>query len=107
MKYKDMNGQQKIAYRNIKGVFNWEIGGWYNCIQDNCIEDIPDTIEDAKDIIYEESLVHTAREGYFGCGKAPREMRFAGSEFIHGVIDELFATDDDALEIADVKGWNV
>lgn len=95
---KDMNGIEKIAYRNIMGVFNWEVGGWYNCIQDGCEEYIP-TKEDAKEQIYEQSLVDASHDGWYGCGKAPKEMRFAGSEFIRSVIDHLFETDGDAQEI--------
>ena len=49
-KVKEMSGTERIAYRNIKGIFNWEVGGWYNCIQDHCEECIPDTVEDAKEI---------------------------------------------------------
>lgn len=101
----DMTGHEKIAYRNIKGVFDWEVGGWYNCIQDGCEEYIPGTIEEAKQIIYEESLTDRATPGHYATGKAPAEMRFAGEEFIRGVIDFLFRYDGDAQEIAEVKKW--
>lgn len=104
-KYKEMNEIEKIAYKNIKGVFEWEIGGWYNCIQDGCEEYIPDTIDQAKRIIYDESLNDYAVLGHYRTGAAPREMRFAGSDFIRSAIDHLFAIDGDAMEIADVKGW--
>lgn len=104
-KVSEMNGTEIIAYRNIKGIFNWEVGGWYNCIQDNCIEYIPDTLEEAKEFVYECSLKDFSRPGMYSCGNAPKEMRFAGSEFIRSVIDHLFANDEDALEIAHVKNW--
>ena len=103
--YKEMTGTEKIAYRNIKGVFDWEVGGWYNCIQDGCEEYIPDTLEQAKEIIYEESLTDSAAPGHYRMNGAPREMRFAGSDFIRSAIDHLFSTDEDALEIADTKSW--
>lgn len=105
MKEHEMNGTQKIAFRNVKGIFDWEVGGWYNCIQDSCEEYIPDTIEEAKKIIYDEAMVDYAEPGIYRTGRAPREMRFAGMDFIKAVIDELFATDGDALEIAEVKQW--
>lgn len=105
MKRNELNGIERIAFDNIKGVFDWEVGGWYNCIQDNCEEYIPDTIEDAKQIVYDESLVDYARQGVYRTGRAPSEMRFAGSKFIRDVIDFLFETDDDIAEIAEVKGW--
>ena len=104
-KTSEMNGTEKIAYRNIKGVFSWEVGGWYNCTLDGCPEWIPDTLEEAKQIIYDESLNDYATSEHFRCGGAPREMRFAGADFIKSVIDHLFETDGDALEIAEVKGW--
>lgn len=105
MKVKEMNGTQKIAYRNIKGVFNWEVGGWYNCIQDDCPEWIPDTEAAAKEIIYNEALEDASRPGIYLTGAAPREMRFAGSEFIRECIDHLFAKDEDVAAIREVKNW--
>lgn len=109
MKLAEMNGTERIAYRNVKGIFNWEVGGWYNCILDGCEEYIPDTIQEAKQIIYDESLTDTARDGYYGCNKAPKEMRFAGADFIWKCIDFLFAEDEDGdvCEIAEAKGWDV
>jgi hypothetical protein len=106
-KVKEMNGHEKIAYRNIKGIFNWEVGGWYNCILDDCIEEIPDTLEQAKEIVRDESMNDYAREGMYSCNNAPIEMRFAGNDFINEVIDWLFEKDDDAQEIAEVKGWTL
>lgn len=105
MKYKDMNEHQKIAFRNIKAAFNCEVGGWYNCIQDNCTEYIQDTLQEAKDFIYDECITNSYGKGYCGSGKAPKEMRFAGTEFIKGVIDNLFSKDEDIKEISEVKGW--
>ena len=100
-----MTGNEKIAYRNIKGVFNWEVGGWYNCIQDGCEEYIPDTEAEAKEIIYNGSLNDTSRPGIYQSGRAPKEMRFAGSEFIRECIDHLFSKDEDIAEIRVAKNW--
>ena len=104
-KIAEMTGNEKIAYRNIKGVFNWEVGGWYNCVLDGCEEYIPDTEEEAKAWIYDESLVDTAGPGWFHSGRAPKEMRFAGTEFIKECIDHLFRIDGDVAVIRDVKKW--
>ncbi len=106
-KIPEMNGNERIAWKNIKGVFDWEIGGWYNCIQDECPEHIPSTYEEAFSLIYEQVMNNTAGNGHFRIGKAPKEMRFAGTEFIKECIEFLFKKDEDAQEIAEVKGWNV
>lgn len=103
----DMNGNEKIAYKNIVACFNFEVGGWYNCYQDDYLESIPDRIEEAKEIIYECSMTNLYDEGYCGSDKAPKEMRFAGEKFIREVIDYLFETDDDALELAQIKNWKI
>ena len=34
-------------------------------------------------------------------------MRFAGEKFIREVIDHLFATDGDAIELAEIKHWRI
>ena len=106
-KINEMTGTEKIAYKNIKGIFEWEVGGWYNCIQDSCEEYIPDSINEAKEIVYEESLNDASRPGWYGEGRAPREMRFAGTEFIKEVIDHLFKNDGDVQDIAIAKGWEL
>lgn len=105
MKVSEMNGTQKIAYRNTKAAFNYEVGGWYNCIQDSCEEYIPDTEKEAKDIIYDCALNNRYGAGYCGSNKAPREMRFAGEKFIRSIIDKMFEKGEDVAEIREVKGW--
>ena len=104
-KFKEMSGNEKIAYRNVKGIFNWEVGGWYNCIQDGCPEYIPDSEEEAKDLIYDGSLNDASSPGHYACGRAPREMRFAGEAFIRECIDHLFAKDEDVAAIRAEKNW--
>lgn len=100
-----MNGTEKIAYNNIVACFNYEVGGWYNCIQDNCTQYIPETEKDAKEFIYESAINDRYGNGYCGIRKAPREMRFAGEKFIRETIDKLFAEDDDIASIREVKNW--
>ena len=95
---KKMNGHERIAARNIKGAFNWHVGGWYNCLQDGYEEDIP-SLEEAKDTVYTEAMNNMYKSGYEGCGKAPKEMRFAGEEFCRAYVEKLFAEDGDAEEL--------
>ena len=104
-KLNEMTGNERIAYRNIKGVFQWEAGGWYNCLQDDCLEWVPDTLEDAKNQIYDEALTDAANPGHYMPGRAPREMRFAGEQFCREVIDYLFSHDEDIAEISEAKSW--
>lgn len=106
-KISTMTGIEKIAYRNIKHAFNNTVGEWYNCTLDGCEEYIPDTIEQAKQAVYETALADRHDTGYIGYDKAPKEMRFAGKDFIMECIDHLFKKDPDGdiAEITDVKGW--
>lgn len=106
MKYSEMDGIKKIAYKNVKGVFNYEVGGWLNCTYDGYEEDIPDTIEEAKEIIYDEAMSCSAGDGWFSL-RPVKEVHFAGEKFVRDMIDKLFAKDGDVAEIASVKGWTV
>lgn len=101
----DMTGNEKIAYDNIVMGFNYEVGGWYNAYQDDYLDDIPDNIEKAKDIIYENVMTNKYATGYCGYDKAPKEMRFAGEKFIRDVIDYLFENDEDIEELTQIKHW--
>lgn len=92
-----MTGHEKIAARNIKNCFNFEIGGMYNAYLDG-ETDFP-TLEEVKDMIYYLSM-NDRYSGYdcqIDC--APIEMRFAGTDFCREYINKLFAEDIDALEI--------
>lgn len=105
---KEMNGIEKIAYTNIKRCFDYEVGGMYNCYQDHCIEYIPDTLQEAKEIIYDNCITnYYYAPGCVRYDRAPREMRFAGSEFIKECIDYLFDKDEegDVAELAEIKNW--
>lgn len=106
-KINEMNGIERIAYMNVKGMFEWEVGGWFNCIQDGEPEYIPDSFEEAVVQVYEEAMNDAAGSGWFRTGRAPREMRFAGKEFIEECLLHLFRTDGDAEEIAAEKGWDM
>ena len=100
-----MNGNERIAYLNIKACFNYEVGGWYNCYQDNCLEFVPSTVEEAKEYLYDCAINNRYGSGYCGCNKAPKEMRFAGETFIRETIDKIWAKDEDIEELTEVMGW--
>lgn len=98
MNTKMMNGHEKIAARNIKGAFNWLVGGWYNCFQDGYEEDIP-SLEEAKEAVYDGAMNNLYKGGGEIYGRAPKEMRFAGEEFCRELVEELFLNDGDAEEL--------
>lgn len=102
-----MTGHEKIASRNIYHAVNWIVGGYYNCLQDDMPEGLPESYDALKAEIYDSAMQNLYAPGYEGYGKAPREMRFAGAEFCKRRIDELCRKDGDVLEIADYCGWEV
>lgn len=93
-----MTGHEKVAAKNIKGAFNWLVGGWYNCLQDGMEEDIP-SLAEAVEEVYNSAMNDAYGVGYCGYGKAPKEMRFAGEQFCRETVAKLFAKDDDAFEL--------
>ena len=92
-----MTGHEKIAARNLRGAFNFEIGGIYNSYLDG--EEINVTLEEMKDIVYDCAMNDLYGPGTVLYGAAPREMRFAGKDFCIKYIDKLFANDSDVAEI--------
>lgn len=92
-----MTGHERIAARNIKNCFNYEIGAIYNAWLDG--DEINLTLEDAKEMIYDFATLDAYAPGGSMIGRAPREMRFAGKEFCMKYIDKLFANDSDVAEI--------
>ena len=98
-----MTEHEKIAKRNIKYAINWIVGGYYNCLQDDCPEYLPESREALEEEIYESCMTNLYAPGYEGCGKAPREMRFAGEKFIRYTITEMLDNDGDVEEIADYQ----
>ena len=94
-----MNGNERIAYRNIKHCINWIVGGYYNCLQDHCPEYLYKNREALEQEVYESALNNLYDEGYEGYGKAPKEMRFAGEEFIRKTIKDMLSKDDDVMVI--------
>lgn len=92
-----MTGHEKIAARNIRAAFNYEVGGMYNSYLDGYLEDLP-TLEEAKEIIYDCAICYRYAPGAI-LGPAPTEMRFAGKEFCQKYIEKLFNEDEDVAEI--------
>ena len=99
MKISEMNGHEKIAYKNIKHCINYIVGGYYNCLQDDCPEYLYESHEALENEIYESAITNTYGPGYEGYGKAPKEMRFAGESFIRSTIKKLLDKDDDVATI--------
>lgn len=92
-----MTKHEKIAAKNIKAAFNFEVGGIYNSYQDG--EPIDITLEEMKQIVYDCAMSDKYFDGGCLTGRTPREMRFAGKEFCRKYIDKLFAADSDIVEI--------
>lgn len=97
---------EQIAKRNIRGAFNWIVGGYYNSLQDGYVEDLPESRDSLKDEIYEASMNNFYAPGLELSGKAPKEMRFAGKDFCTHVIEDLLDTDSDVKEISKEAGWD-
>lgn len=102
-----MTEHERIASRNIRHCINWIVGGYYNCLQDDTPEYLPESYDELKAEIYDSAMQNMYAPGYEGYGKAPKEMRFAGSEFIRNRIEKLLKTDEDVQEIAKYKGWEM
>lgn len=104
----ERTGHERIAMRNIKWACNNIVGMHYNDIQDNNPEYLPKSYEDLFDEIYDGAMNNLYDEGYEGCGKAPKEMRFAGVEFVKAYINYLLTESDlkyDVEEMKEVAGW--
>ena len=95
-------GHEKIAMRNMRHAFNWIVGGYYNCLQDGYLEDLPKDRESLADEIYFEAMTSLYGEGMCIQNKAPREMRFAGEKFCRAYINWKLDNDGDAKEILEV-----
>lgn len=106
MKKNTLTGHEKIALKNIKGAINWVVGGYYNSLQDGDIEILPETLESLKEEIYRTAMNDLCEYDSLSCGRAPKEMRFAGEDFCRNAIDELLENDGDVKEMAEAKGWN-
>ena len=99
-----MKLNEKIAMRNLKNAFNFEVGSACNAYMDG-ETDFP-TIEEMKIDIYYGAMNDLYSGGACYVDLAPKEMRFAGKEFCMAYLDKLFEEDGDVAEIpwAEEKG---
>ena len=92
-----MNGHKKIAKNNIEKAFAYIIGGYYNMFMDEELNSFdPDEV---KKEIYESAMTDQYTDGSVFYDRAPKEMRFAGTDFCKKLIDDLFANDGDVADI--------
>lgn len=90
-KFKEMNGNEKIAYKNTKYAVQDIVGGYENSITDGYMEKMP-TYEDLEDEVYYATTTGTYGEGYASCHPT-KEVTFAGEKFIREVIRYFFDKD--------------
>lgn len=90
-KYKEMNGNEKIAYRNTKYAFRFEVGGIENEVLDGLREEMP-TYEELEELVYEATTTATYDEGSCSC-RPTKEVTFAGEQFIREVIRHFLDTE--------------
>ncbi len=99
-----MTGHERIAAKNIRGAIHWIVGGYYNAYQDGYDEYVPKSKQSIIEEVYD--AVMSDAYGYtFNFGRAPREMRFAGKEFIMNYITKKINEDEDVAELAEHYGW--
>lgn len=90
-KYKEMNGNEKIAYKNTKYAVQHIVGGYENSITDGYMTEMP-TYEDLEDEVYYETTTATYGDGWASCHPT-KEVTFAGEKFIREVIRHFFEKD--------------
>lgn len=90
-KYKEMNGNEKIAYKNTKYAFQYEVGGIENEVFDGYREEMP-TYEELEELVYEATTSATYGDGYMSC-RPTKEVTFAGEKFIREVIRHFLDTE--------------
>ena len=89
--YKEMNGNEKIAYRNTKYAFRFEVGSIENEVLDGHREEMP-TYEELEELVYEATTTATYGEGSVSC-RPTKEVTFAGEQFIREVIRHFLDTE--------------
>lgn len=98
-------GNERIAMKNIRHAIDWIVGGYYNAIQDGEEDCLPVSYQALADEIYDSSMNNLYAVGMEAFGRAPREMRFAGTEFAKAYIEFKLSKDDDVVAIGEVAGW--
>ena len=98
---------EKGFKRNIKKAYNYITGEYCNCIQDNCPEYMPETLQDLIDEIYNGCMNNEYDDGYCAAGTKGRTTRFNGKEATMNYIKQLLKNDDDIKEMAEIKNWDL
>lgn len=101
----ERTGHEIIAMKNIRNAINWIVGGYYNCIQDNIPEYLPGSMESLENEVYSSAMENRYLPGCELGGRAPKEMRFAGTDFCRAYIHWKLSRDGDVEEIAKVANW--
>lgn len=98
---------EKGFKRNIKKAYNYITGEYYNCVQDNCPEYMPETLQDLIDEIYSGCMNNEYDDGYCAVGTKGRATRFNGKEATMNYIKQLLKDDGDIKVMAKMKNWNL
>ena len=98
-------GHERIAMYNIRHAINWIVGGYYNDILDGNEEYLPESRKALEDEIYSSAMTNRYDVGMESCGRAPKEMRFAGEAFCRAYIHFMLDEDSDIEEISEAAGW--
>lgn len=98
---KPMTKHQKDALKNLRGAYDFVVGGYENSVQDGDMEEMP-AVEDLFNEVYGEAM--STRYGMVGGlsisgGDAPICMKFAGKAFIREQLAKLFR--DDGYEVSE------
>lgn len=92
---KPMTKHQKDALKNLRGAYNFVVGGYENSVQDGNMEELP-AVEDLFNEVYSEAM-NTRYDVAGGLsisgGDAPICMKFAGKAFIREQLANMFKTD--------------
>lgn len=67
---------------------NWEIGGWYNCIQDDCTDEIPKC-----------SLEELVNSLYYDIANDRKEIKYSGAYNVRAYILTKIMSDGDIDEL--------
>lgn len=92
---KPMTKHQKDALKNLRGAYDFVVGGYENSVQDGAMEELP-AVEDLFNEVYSEAM-NTRYDVAGGLsisgGDAPICMKFAGKAFIREQLANMFKTD--------------
>lgn len=92
---KPMTKHQKDALKNLRGAYNFVLGGYENSVQDGTMEELP-AVEDLFNEVYSEAMntrYDMTESLSISGGYAPICMKFAGKAFIREQLANMFKTD--------------